>query len=451
MPAFPRGLLSPLLTLAGSSVLRDVTALGSGALLSQAILFLAAPVFLRLYQPGDFGLYSFTYASISLIATLGTWKIERLIVVVRARATAVRLLAALIAVAAGAAALLVVLTFLAWTVSNELPSGASEKLSLMWVAPLSMFILLATTGLRFYSVRTRRFTAIARAQASRAAVFAIGIIATALLARGSVQHGALVLISWQVVADGCALLVQVRANCETVRLLISRPRLRMSLAALMTHRKTVGVLAVSQIISSVNQQIPISTVMLAFGAVPAGWYSLAIQFVYAPCSIITSAVSDVVNQRLSRMHAEQKPFSHLVLRTTVGLALIGIVPFVAIAVLAPILLPILLGPRWLEASQSVSVLAVASYLYFIQSPPGNVALIVGARRYIVLWQALRMASLLGLAAAALSGLIPYAVWLTLTVASDGCLYLLDIVSEFVFARTTESRWRQGDARDAQRG
>lgn len=443
IPAVQRGLLSPLLALAGSSALRDVTALGSGALLSQVILFFAAPVFLRFYQPGDFGLYSFTYASISLMATLGTWKIERLIVVVPARATAVRLLAALIAIAAGAAALFAILIFFAWTIADELPAGTSDKLALMWAAPISMFILLSTTGLRFYSVRVRRFKSIALAQASRAMVFATGIIATAVFARGSVQHGAMIMISWQVVADGCALLIQLRANRETVRLLVLRPRIRMSLAVLRSHRSTLGVLAVSQIISSVNQQIPISTVMLAFGAVPAGWYSLATQFVYAPCSIITSAVSDVVNQRLSRLHAERKPFSHLVLRISVSLAMFGVLPFATIAVLAPTLLPVLLGPRWAGAAQSVSVLAIASYLFFIEAPAGNVALIVQARRYIVLWHIARMASLVGLAAAALFGLIPYSVWLALTVVSDGLLYLFDVIAEVAFACSAETKWRQG--------
>src|SRR5690349_18538112 len=95
-----------------SSVLRDATTLGTGALVSQAILFFAAPVFLRLYRPADFGLYSFAYGMITLAATIGTWNIERLIVVVPARATAVRLLAALVAIAVAAAALIFIFAFL---------------------------------------------------------------------------------------------------------------------------------------------------------------------------------------------------------------------------------------------------------------------------------------------------------------------------------------------------
>jgi O-antigen/teichoic acid export membrane protein len=249
------------------------------------------------------------------------------------------------------------------------------------------------------------------------------------------------MILWQTVADASALLVQIGASGPTARLVLCRPRLRKSLTVLMTHRKTLGALALSQIINSANMQIPISTVTFAFGALQAGWFSLANQFVSGPCTIITSAVRDVANQRLARLHAEGRPFSHLVLRTTLGIALAGIVPFAAIILLGPKLLPLLLGPSWLGASQSVSLLAVASYLWFVVAPADTVALIVEARGYIVLWYSLKMAILVGFGAAALSGWISYHVWLILVVAGDAVLYVLAGVAGFLFARAAESRWR----------
>jgi O-antigen/teichoic acid export membrane protein len=431
-----------VLRLARSTALRDATTLGTGALLSQAILLFAAPAFLRLYQPADFGLYSFAYGAIALVATLGTWKIERLIVVVPARATAIRLLVALVSIGAVVAALLLVLTLLIQTAAGVFSTEARKGLALLCPAPLSMFILLASTGMRFYSIRVRRFKAVAAAQISRTVVFATGTVATGLLWRGLGGNGALIMLSWQIAADACALFVQFYANRQAVKLLLLRPRLRRSLTVLMRHRNTLGVLALSQIINSVNQQIPISTVALAFGAVPAGWYSLAIQFVYAPCNIVTLAVSDVANQRLARRHAERRPFSNLVLRTTFGMAAAGAVPFTLVALLGPMLLPVVLGPQWLGASQSVSILVVASYFWFVAAPAENVALIVEARRYILLWYTLRMGCLVGLGAAALFGLISYSVWLVLIVAGDAALYLLTMVSAVAFARVAESRWRR---------
>jgi O-antigen/teichoic acid export membrane protein len=434
-----------VLRLVASAALRDAAALGAGAVISQFVLFLAAPFFLRLYQPAAFGLYSFAYNGIALLATLGTWKIERLIVIVPARATAIRLLAALMAVAVASAALLAVLALLVWVAAGAFAGPARSELTLLWPAPLGMLILVVSAGFRNHSIRARRFRAVAAAQISRAAVFAAGTIATGFAWKGLAGNGALLMLSWQIAADGAALLVQIGANRREARLILSRPRVRQSLRVLMRHGKTVGVLAFSQLINSVNQQLPISTITFAFGATVAGWYSLANQFVAAPCSIVTLAVSAVANQRLARFHAEQRPFSHVVLRTTLGMAAVGAMPFAAIIFLGPALLPIVLGQHWVGASRSVSILAVSAYLWFIVGPAENVSVIVEARRYIVLWYNLRLAALVGIGAAALYGSITYNTWLLLYVAADAVLLILTAVSAYVFARAAETQWRNHTA------
>jgi hypothetical protein len=85
-------------------------------------------------------------------------------------------------------------------------------------------------------------------------------------------------------------------------------------------------------------------------------------------------------------------------------------------------------------------LAVSAYLWFVVSPAGSVALIVDARRYIVLWHTPRLAALAGLGAAVLYGLITYNMWLALYVAADALLYLLDAATELLFARDAEASW-----------
>src|SRR5262249_7414384 len=107
--------------LARSVALREAAILGTGTAASQVILFLGAPLYLRLYQPASFGLYSFVYSTIGLLAALGTWKIERLIIVVPARATAIRILAALIAIAVVSAALIAILALPLRVAENTVP------------------------------------------------------------------------------------------------------------------------------------------------------------------------------------------------------------------------------------------------------------------------------------------------------------------------------------------
>jgi len=422
------------------SAIRDAGTLGSGALLSQAILFLAAPLFLRLYEPADFGLYSFTYSTIALIATIVTWKTERLIVVVQAKATAIRLMVALLLIALGGTLVLFVLLLLTERLAGMLPiQPALDLRRLMWPAPVSMLVLVAMTATRLYSIRVAKFRDAAVAQAIRAVVFVAGIIGTAVIWQGMHGHGAIVMLSWQIAADACALAVQLRANRRVMRLMVLRPRVRQSFVILARHKKTVSALALSELIRSANQQLPLATVTLAFGAVPAGWYSLATAFVSVPGSVVALAVGDVVNQRLSRLHAGGRPIAHLVLRTVIGMAAVGLVPFAAISLLAPALLPVLLGHKWSDASRTVSIIAIASYLWFVTEPATNVPLIIGAKRYIILWHALRMANWISFGIAALAGLTTYTGWLWLTVAGSSLIYALESALGFFIARSADRR------------
>jgi O-antigen/teichoic acid export membrane protein len=421
------------------SALRDVGALGSGAFVSQIIFFLAAPLFLRLYEPSDFGLYSFTYSTIAVVATLSTWKTERLIVLARARATAIRLLVALLSIAASAALLLFVLLVAIYALARTLLIPAPAGLWLMWPAPLSMLLLVAATAVRLYSIRARQFRTVAVAQIVRALVFVAGITGSAVFWPGLGGHGAAVMLSWQIAADACGLLVQLYANRSTARLVILRPRIRRSLAVLMQHRRTLGALAVSEVLRTLNQQIPLATVTLAFGAVPAGWYSMATALVSGPTSVVALAVGDVTNQRLSRHYAAGNPISHLIIRTIGGMAAVGLIPFAAVSLLAPTVLPLLMGPQWSDASHTVAIFAIASYLWFVTEPATNIPLILHARRFIVLWPALRSANWVVIGTAAVCGLVSYNTWLVLTVAGSAVIYVLESTLGALIARSADKR------------
>jgi O-antigen/teichoic acid export membrane protein len=423
------------------SAVRDIGALGLGALLSQTIFFLAAPAFLRLYQPGDFGLYSFYYGLLTLLATLGTWKIERLIVVVHRKSAAIRLFAALILIAAAASIFLLVLIGLMYLMDVQRLPEMAKIFPLVWFAPAWMFIQLVTMGLRSYSIRIRKFWTVAAGQILRAVLFAIGTIATAIIWKASEKNGALVMLFCMMIADTCALIVQIWTNSRTVHLVVSRPRVRKSWIVLLKHVKTIGALAASQSLAAVYQQMPISTAALAFGAVPAGWYSLGNVFIAGPSSVITSAVGEVVNQRLSRLFASRKPFSFLVLRIAAMMAGVGLLFFMTLGIVASSrLLPAIFGLQWLDASPTILILLISSYLAFVRSPGSGVALIVDAHWYILIWNALRTVCLAGLGTAAVLGLISYMTWLALMVAVDSIFYIVDILTCFFFARTVERVW-----------
>lgn len=434
----PARSISTATRLASSPIFRDASKLGGGALVSQIIYFAGVPLILFLYDPADFGLYSFIYTSLLLIGTLGTWKIERLIVVVPSRTNSIRLLSSLIYLAAATSALLLLLLL----ILSVLAAGGMTELPthwmLMWAAPPTTFIMLTSLGWRSYALRQGRFGTISVAQVARATVFIAGTATTPLVWHGSGHGGALVMVSWQLAGDASALLIQLLANPGRDIALAFRPRIRKVFSTLLFYRKTLGALAVAQIIGSINQQLPITIVMFAFGATSAGLYSLASNLVYMPCKIISSAVGDVYNQRLARLHADGEPVFNLTARATIWMAVIGSVPFALIALLAADFLALVSGPDWQGAAYSIAILALGSYMFFISIPASNMALIVHARRYIVCWHVLRMATLGAFGGIAALGLISYEGWLILFVAGEMFVYAIEVLFGMHFARNADS-------------
>jgi len=422
------------------AAVRDMSALGIGALLSQSILFLSSPILLRLYSPADFGLFTLLYTTVGLLATLCNWKVERLIIIVPSRREALLLLTALAVVSIGGGALLLVLTA-GIAAAGWRPFDAN----ILWPVPFAMAAVAISAGLRALLIRMRAFGAVAVAQVTRSTVFTGGAIVTALLWPDYLLYGALAMLLWQVVGDLAALLVQAWSGRRTIRVLLLRPHLAKAAAAVRSHRRMLGALGVSQVICSINHQVPISAAAFVFGPVYAGWYSLANSLVAVPCSVVSAAASEVTTQRLARLYADQKPISQLVVRVSLGMALVGFAPFLGIALLAPSILPVVMGPRWVEAGPVVAILAIASYLFFVESPAGHVAPILGARRYILVWQVLRCISLAFAAGLALFGAVSFTGWLVLMVVGDGLLYLLEIAAVYYLARRMETSWRTGSA------
>jgi O-antigen/teichoic acid export membrane protein len=178
-------------------------------------------------------------------------------------------------------------------------------------------------------------------------------------------------------------------------------------------------------------------VTLAFGAVPAGWYSMASAFVSGPSSVVALAVGDVTNQRLSRQYAAGSPISHLVIRTVGGMAAIGLIPFATVALLAPTVLPLVMGPQWRDASHTVAIFAIASYLWFVTEPATSIPLILHDRRFIVLWPALRSVNWIVAGAAAVFGLLSYDGWLMLAVAGNALIYSLEFTIAALIAKAAD--------------
>jgi O-antigen/teichoic acid export membrane protein len=143
-------------------------------------------------------------------------------------------------------------------------------------------------------------------------------------------------------------------------------------------------LLVSQGISALYFQFPVLFLGWKFGDDIVGFFSTANMFVGIPGILIARAVGDVFRQRATELYNESGKFNYLVIQTLKNTFFIGLVPFILIIWLSPVMLE-WYQPEWKSAGIYMSILAVSGFFSFVITPIDKASLVVQNTKYIFYW------------------------------------------------------------------
>jgi O-antigen/teichoic acid export membrane protein len=139
-----------------------------------------------------------------------------------------------------------------------------------------------------------------------------------------------------------------------------------------------------------------------FGASAAGWFGLALAIGGIPASQVGSAVGDVFAMELAaavragdRMRARS-----LFYKALRSLAAFGLAPIIALAVLSPMLAPIILGHSWSEVGWIVAAISPWLYIELVVSPITAVLFVLQVQEYKVIYDVLSVVTIAAAYAAA---------------------------------------------------
>jgi O-antigen/teichoic acid export membrane protein len=122
------------------------------------------------------------------------------------------------------------------------------------------------------------------------------------------------------------------------------------------------------LLNSVSQNLP--TVMLAafFGPAAAGFYALGRRVLSLPASLVSGSVGTVFLPKIAEAGQRGERLRPLIVKGTIGLALVGLVPFGVIVVAGPWLFGVAFGAQWVVAGEYARWLAVWLYFGFVNVP-----------------------------------------------------------------------------------
>jgi O-antigen/teichoic acid export membrane protein len=382
---------------AGSRLLRNILTVVTGTAGAQAIALAFMPIITRIYGPEAYGVLG-TFLSVTMMLIPVAALTYPIAIVLPKRDGDARALVRLSLMTALLLAMLVALGLL--TFGERLVVALEIEIirPYLMLIPLVMFSGAALEICQQWLFRTQRFHITARVAVANSLVFN-----TLRTVAGLVQSSALVLVCTTALQQALqasmlglsmwrgASHVDGHANEDT-----SRPRL---LELARRHSDFPKYRAPVMLINAVSQYLPTLVLAAYFGPAAAGFFALCKQALSMPTNLIGKSVADVYYPRITSAIHDREPVAAMLLKATTALALVGLVPFTAVAVLGPWLFALVFGEQWHVAGEYARWLALAEYVVFISRPCTVAVPALSLQRPFLLFEvfstALRLLALFG--------------------------------------------------------
>ncbi|NNM45780.1 oligosaccharide flippase family protein [Knoellia sp. DB2414S] len=147
----------------------------------------------------------------------------------------------------------------------------------------------------------------------------------------------------------------------------------------------------SALVNAAASQAPILLVAFLYGHTEAGLFAMAFRLIVAPLGLVAQAASGAVVGEVGRSVRERRSGIHeLISHAMRDLAMLGLAPAAAAALLAPYLAPRILGEAWADTGWLISALAVGALAQLVAAPFGQVLILTHHQRWLLIWDVLRL-------------------------------------------------------------
>jgi O-antigen/teichoic acid export membrane protein len=331
-------------------VLRSIGGVSGAAIFAQVVGLAVSPVTSRLFAQADFGRFGLFFGLANVLATVSLLGFTDAVLAPPDEDDATALLAAGL-----------------WTVLLSLPVVVLATAILVqwgmfgygalpwWCIPL-MGLEVGAIGvvmmLQSWTIRRRRFRALAKGHAALGAVRGIGQIGG-----GVVGSGFLGLALAEIVSRAVVGWILVLATADDLRK--ARMQARATIARVAWRYRHFPMFRTpSTFANNVGSAMPGALVAMAYGVESAGLYTLMATVIVAPSSLVQKAVGDVfLGHFAERYRTDQAAARRFLFRVMLALASFSIVPALVLWGWGPELFAVLFGDRWRTAGHLAAIMA----------------------------------------------------------------------------------------------
>jgi O-antigen/teichoic acid export membrane protein len=141
----------------------------------------------------------------------------------------------------------------------------------------------------------------------------------------------------------------------------------------------------SGIVNYFNSQFDVIIIGKIFGSETLGLYSMAKQLVMRPAQIINPVVTRVTFPTMSKVQNDRQRLKEIYLKTINLLSSVNFPIYIAMIILAPEIITIFLGTKWLAATTVFQILSIYALFRSTGNPIGSLVLAKGKPHYEMYW------------------------------------------------------------------
>ncbi len=326
------------------------------------VSLLAAPIIGRLFNPSDYGVAALFVTISMLFGSIAPLNYERAVLLPKDNKS-MMLLMALSLRSVNTVALLVLLTeILLWLLDLPLFFGASLG-TWAWILPAGIWLAGTRNVLFSLLTRIKDYRAISYTEFGQS-ILTTGSRVAAGLAWGSSISGLIggFLLSY------CAYLALLKGRLNNIISFLSERQSWSSLKGIAIEYRDFPLYSMPATFSTrFSSKLPILVIGAIFAPEITGFYAMADRLIQAPLMAAGGAIRRVYLQRtaaiVNRGASLRSPF----IKTTIGLLLLGLIPFGFLGFFGAEFIQFLLGERWESAGKFVEILAPWYYAVWVGS------------------------------------------------------------------------------------
>ena len=345
-----------------SEFFRNVFTLISGTTLAQIISLAIYPVLSRMYTPEDFGVFALYMSILTITNVLATAKYELAILMPGKDRDGLNLVGLSCLITVGVSLVLLALVLL---LNRKLALALGNESIAVWLylIPASTFLNGLYQSLNYWSIRNKRFRNITLANLSQSLANS-----SVKLAGGALVAGPFGLILGALlgqIAGFLTFLVSfIRKDQDKLRQ-IHKPEMKKLAKEYYRFPKFNMMLAIN---NSISNSLPVFVFTAWFSAAITGLYSFGITMIFRPMSMVTTALRQVLSQRIISKVNQGQPILSDVSRLFIKMLQFSILPFGLVAVFAPLIFRVVFGPDWETAGEYTRILIPWLYVVFLSAP-----------------------------------------------------------------------------------